>query len=139
MKIKVSEATSPVLGWMVARAEGHRVSLSRNWYSEQDEETFSMKVSWKRDGTLDAIHWWSGQFYSPSTDWSQGGPIIEREGIAIHPSPTWTARYGLTVLAHHGGFRGHFQCTGPTPLIAAMRCFVTSKLGDEVEVPEELS
>jgi hypothetical protein len=27
---------------------------------------------------------------------------------------------------------------GDTPLIAAMRCFVTSKLGDEIEIPEEL-
>lgn len=27
---------------------------------------------------------------------------------------------------------------GPTTLIAAMRCYVASKLGDEVEVPEEL-
>ena len=27
---------------------------------------------------------------------------------------------------------------GPTPLIAAMRCYVASKLGDEVEVPVEL-
>jgi hypothetical protein len=27
---------------------------------------------------------------------------------------------------------------GPTPLIAAMRCYVASRLGDEVDVPEEL-
>lgn len=27
---------------------------------------------------------------------------------------------------------------GPTPLIAAMRCFVASRLGDEIEIPEEL-
>ncbi len=27
---------------------------------------------------------------------------------------------------------------GPTPLIAAMRCYVASKLGDEVDIPEEL-
>jgi hypothetical protein len=27
---------------------------------------------------------------------------------------------------------------GDTPLIAAMRCFVASKLGDEVDVPEKL-
>lgn len=73
-----------------------------------------------------------------STCWNKGGPIIEREGIAIHPSPTWTARYGLTTLAHHGGYRGHFQSIGSTPLIAAMRCFVRSKLGDEVDIPEEL-
>jgi len=29
-------------------------------------------------------------------------------------------------------------CYGPTPLIAAMRCYVASKLGEEVEAPEEL-
>ena len=27
---------------------------------------------------------------------------------------------------------------GPTPLIAAMRCYVSGKLGDEVDIPEEL-
>jgi hypothetical protein len=27
---------------------------------------------------------------------------------------------------------------GHTPLIAAMRCYVASKLGDEVEIPEGL-
>jgi hypothetical protein len=27
----------------------------------------------------------------------------------------------------------------PTPLIAAMRCYVASKLGDTVEIPEELT
>jgi len=27
---------------------------------------------------------------------------------------------------------------GPTPLIAAMRCYVLSKLGEEIEIPEEL-
>lgn len=26
----------------------------------------------------------------------------------------------------------------PTPLIAAMHCYVANKLGDEVEIPEEL-
>jgi hypothetical protein len=32
-----------------------------------------------------------------------------------------------------------YTLDGPTPLIAAMRCYVASKLGDEVELPEELS
>jgi hypothetical protein len=27
---------------------------------------------------------------------------------------------------------------GPTPLVAAMRCYVASKMGDEVDVPEDL-
>jgi hypothetical protein len=36
------------------------------------------------------------------------------------------------------GIQGEFFQTGPTPLIAAMRCYCCSKLGDEVEVPEEV-
>jgi hypothetical protein len=76
--------------------------------------------------------------FEPSTDWSQGGPIIEREGISPHGNPAWSAQYSVTVRAHHGGFRGYFRHIGPTPLISAMRCFVASKLGDEVDVPEEL-
>ena len=36
----------------------------------------------------------------------------------------------------NGDNSGHM--TGPTPLIAAMRCFVASKLGDEVDIPKEL-
>lgn len=66
-----------------------------------------------------------------STNWSQGGPIIEREGINIGchlDGAEWVAR----------NYWGEYESIGPTPLIAAMRCFVASRLGDEVEIPEEL-
>lgn len=66
--------------------------------------------------------------YKPSTDWSQGGPIIEREKITIE----WTGEDWMAYIWHDAEF------FGPTPLIAAMRCYVASKLGDEVDVPEEL-
>ena len=66
--------------------------------------------------------------YTPSTNWAQGGPIIEREGIALY-------LYGGSEWNAHVGGR---ESVGPTPLIAAMRCYVASKLGDEVEIPEEL-
>lgn len=66
--------------------------------------------------------------FQPSTDWAQGGPIIEREKIeCLHDGGQWY------VDAPHGWYEG------PTLLTAAMRCYVASKLGDEVEVPEELS
>ena len=73
--------------------------------------------------------------YAPehSTNWSQGGPIIEREGMLIRPQPG----YNLWEAWKHGADEGHFS-VGPTPLIAAMRCYVASKLGDEVEIPKEL-
>jgi hypothetical protein len=64
-----------------------------------------------------------------STDWVQGGPIIEREKIAIDfDGAAWCASDNHKPLANYG----------PTILIAAMRCYVASKLGDEVDVPEEL-
>jgi hypothetical protein len=76
--------------------------------------------------------------YHPSTDWAQGGPIIEREGItvvcwAMRPGPDWMARLWLELNG-----RDSAAFTGPTPLIAAMRCYVHLTLGDEVDVPKEL-
>lgn len=63
-----------------------------------------------------------------STDWAQGGPIIEREKITIE----WTGEDWMGYIWHDE------EVFGPTPLVAAMRCYVASKLGDEVNVPEEL-
>ena len=63
-----------------------------------------------------------------STNWAQGGPIIEREKIGLLPS-------GNAYYERNGGT---YYSYGPTPLIAAMRCYCASKLGDTVEIPEEL-
>jgi hypothetical protein len=71
-----------------------------------------------------------------STDWSQGGPIIEREKITISQGRDLIASIwheGCPILSDWYKFKQH----GPTPLVAAMRCFVASKLGDEIEIPEE--
>lgn len=75
--------------------------------------------SWRTDG--------------PATDWSEGGPIIEREGIALHRGQDglWWAR----IPPEH--FKPQILTSAPTPLIAAMRCYVASKLGEEVDVPDE--
>lgn len=68
--------------------------------------------------------------FEPSENWADGGPIIEREkiGLKCHSDGTWEA--------------SHPECLywkrGETPLVAAMRCYVASKLGDEIEIPEEL-
>ena len=64
-----------------------------------------------------------------SSDWACGGPILEREGISIYRMTTdWSAAYNPSGAAQDG----------PTPLIAAMRAYVASKLGNEVDVPKEL-
>lgn len=64
-----------------------------------------------------------------STDWAQGGPVIERERMELRGDGDggWVAWDYLNPKQY-----------GPTPLIAAMRCYVASKLGVEVEIPDEL-
>jgi len=76
-----------------------------------------------------------------STDWAQGGPIIEREAISVvadyvdtFGSFVWFASVDDIFVDSEDAHGMH----GPTPLIAAMRCYVGSKLGDEIEVPEEI-
>jgi len=69
-----------------------------------------------------------------STDWAQGGPIIEQERICVEfdhheNGEAWSAAYDNET----GPWR-----FGTTPLIAAMRCFCCAKLGDEIEIPKEL-
>jgi hypothetical protein len=72
-------------------------------------------------------------FYS--TDWALAGEIIEREKIEITK--------GNPLYFPEGNENGDYyedlwiagKYHGQTPLIAAMRCYVSSKLGDEVEIP----
>jgi hypothetical protein len=75
---------------------------------------------------------------SPSTNWAQGGPIIEREKIGFaFNGGQWVGFYMSDEIDEYDwDFR--LSVYGSTPLIAAMRCYVASKLGDEVELPEEL-
>ena len=73
--------------------------------------------------------------WNPSTNWAQGGPIIERERITLDG----TAILNQWMAVFHVPDEEPWEMRGPTPLIAAMRCFVASKLGDEVEVPPEIA
>ena len=71
-----------------------------------------------------------------SKNWSKAGPIIKRYIILIDgfSSDNLPGGYRNWSATSKNGFAGH----GPTPLIAAMRCFVGSKFGYEIEIPTEL-
>ena len=121
--MKTIELTGAALDWAVAKCEG----ATEEWRS--GAPFFWDGVPCIRIGGHDVN-------YKPSTDWSQGGPIIEREGISVEYNRAeftwlWTA-YKLGD-PHEDNPEG-----GPTALIAAMRCYVASKLGDGVEIPSEL-
>ncbi len=75
-----------------------------------------------------------GAIFTPSTDWEQAGSIIMRERIGIEPwgnDSEWSAQIGKDecMILHEDR----------SPLVAAMRCYVESKLGLEVEVPSKLA
>ena len=103
--MRTNELTGAALDWAVAECEG----------------------TLHDDGSVP-------DYYQPSTDWEQGGPIIEREGITILSVDDyeWCAAIGELYYEDDNS-------RSPTPLIAAMRCYVASKLGDEVKIPFELT
>jgi hypothetical protein len=71
--------------------------------------------------------------WQPSTEWGQGGPIIERERIAVKANG-----YGWWFARIAGDFGQGEWMRGDTPLIAAMRCYVAHKLGNKIDIPDEL-
>ena len=123
MKIKTSELKDRALDYVVAKIE-----------SGIEPEYFNDCI-WITTGSFFARV--RRNVFEPSTNWSQGGPIIEREGVSTvsqGDAHEWVASLWDYSLQD---WTGHIS--GPTPLIAAMRCYVASKLGDEVEIPEELT
>jgi hypothetical protein len=123
MKVKVSEAKGQVLDCLVAKAIGKTIYRSKTgrWMTANYGE---FKY---RHGT---------PWFEPAISWAQGGPIIEREEIALEPMTH--DKFGDGWLATRVESLAVCMEFGPTMLIAAMRCYVVSQLGDEVEVPDEL-
>ena len=115
--MKTNELTGAALDWAVAKCEGRVWELVESFIAYHDD-----------DGEM---------LYS--TDWAQGGPIIEREGISTRHSEKDARGAWYAVLGPNRFLSPDYEGSGPTPLIAAMRCYVASKLGDEVDVPEELA
>lgn len=117
--MKVSELSGAALDWAVSKCEGMGIEfddprdpwLTRSGIAERPLYSFT-----------------------PSSNWSQGGPIIEREIVSLDAE---NGRNRWKACAWRSD-RDLQSAIGPTPLIAAMRCYVASKLGATIEVPEEL-
>ena len=109
-KIRTSELCGTDLDWAVAKCENLEIDI-------------------------DQCVLIGDEYYTPSKDWSQGGPIIEREGIAIDCErcgdriDSWVASLPWDEEAF---VKASY---GPTPLIAAMRCYVKNRLGETVKIP----
>ena len=124
MKVRTYELQGAALDWAVAKCWWVYKGIGSPEYFEREDFV------------------WEGGF-TPSTDWAQGGPIIEHERISfryenLDGTGECLAYYLSTMFEKEKGW----QQTGSTPLIAAMRCYVASKLGEgalnEIEIPEEI-
>ena len=114
--MKTSELTGPALDWAVAKCE---------------------------DGATNPLAFTGANRSKVSESWATCGPIIEREHISVrHSDGQWVAEWwpdnsGMAKKPSQR-FVHNRQMVGPTALIAAMRCYVASKLGDDVNIPSEL-
>jgi len=124
MKIKTNGLVGRALDWSVATARGLTI----------DNLMGGAVWAWSKDALTDEDD--TIILFSPSRNWAQGGPIIESEWICA--DRLMDGRW-LAAKRTAAGDAGMYAQLGTTPLIAAMRCFVASKLGDEVDVPEGLS
>jgi hypothetical protein len=119
MKVKTSELIGLTLDWLVAKCEG------------RDKETRDL-LTWKCTAHPSGM-------YSYSTNWAYGGPIIERlmkQGMLVEGVDADMYKTLPLFKATFTKWETYYR--GDTPLIAAMRCYVASKLGNEVEIPGEL-
>jgi hypothetical protein len=155
MKIKVADAHDLVLDYMVAKAKGYTLTSDGiNFLLEKGNELRILGPN-------------SGLHFSPTTDWGQGGDIMDEEDISViklepeygvdskgYATSKRIPVYGAVIGDYfdtdqqrnsYGESWGDIYyigqesvTTGPSKLTAAMRCYAASELGAEVEVPDEL-
>ena len=121
--MKTSVLQGHALDWAVAKCEGITFEGKRWFYPDAIQSCVPLNYR----------QW--------STDWAQGGLIIEREGICLQfkqHNKEWHATIDIRNRKYQSGQYLFVRWHPSSPLIAAMRCYVASKLGDEVEIPEEL-
>lgn len=123
MKVRTYHLIGAALDWAVAKCV------------EQDEQLKAALFRFYSKGCP----------FEPSTAWAHGGPILNLEIDVIrkrskaeeqtleYPDPNFKFKAEI-----FGDIEGYFCAFGPTALVAAMRCYVASKLGDVVEIPDDL-
>jgi hypothetical protein len=116
---KTLELTGIALDWAVAKCEGETLSQS------------SLAFQVKEHGCLQRPHLGN---WKPADSWAQGGPIIDREFIEFGVSRSDPVQYAAKMYVNDKRVIAH----GPTHLVAAMRCYVYSKIGNKIKLPNNL-
>ncbi|OKQ99425.1 phage protein NinX family protein [Pseudomonas aeruginosa] len=129
VEVKTFELEGQALDWAVGCIEDEQIERKqigwllmnlKVWVPLPDTPYFDIVTHW-----------------SPSTDWSQGGPLIQQYGCDLNclaPANAWEANCWDSAVPQPD----LHICEGETPLIAVCRAIVRAKLGDTVKIPAEL-
>lgn len=139
-KVSVFGLKGAALDWAVAAAQNEQYKEDRLVKWSREEPTLPAKI--EREKSLGSYTY---HLYSPSTDWNCGGEIIVENGVSVSHrdnSPSiWDAIIKPDFYSSgipNSGVKKEVIASGPTPLIAAMRCYVISVLSDEIVIPDDL-
>lgn len=117
VEVEVSDLKGPALDWAVGVATDQKVTIAG--FGAGKDHNFQVCIL--------------SEAFAPSTDWSQGGPLISEHKVYLSPclSGKWKAdaMAVFTVLP---------DVSGLTPLIAACRAIVAANIGQVVKVPAVL-
>lgn len=136
MKRKVAELEGALLDAAVALAEGWRRG---NWGLDGFRPDAS---GWTRPGKVavgertEDTEVYELEPWPWSTDWNYGGPIIEREHITIAavPAGEMAPLEWMATLNYIEAGCERTRMFDASPLVAAMRAYVASKFGEEIEL-----
>ncbi|AJO79423.1 phage protein NinX family protein [Pseudomonas sp. MRSN 12121] len=121
IEVKTADLIGAALDWAVAKAEGMR----------QHTPAGLKHVYWYSGDRCIGIHW------QPSTNWSQGGQLIEKYAAMVRGYPN--QMYDTLAIARVCCDGALSWSSGATPLIALCRAIAHTRLGKVVQVPKELA
>jgi hypothetical protein len=122
LKVKTADMTTRQMNWAVAICLG---------FTEFDFWHTGAVTTRYENGVT--VH------HAYCDNWAQGGPIIDQMKSYCQEKNEETGECYCSTLSVAEDWHNHpVAGLGSTPLIAAMRCFLASRLGDEIGMPKEL-
>lgn len=143
--VAVKDLSRAALNWAVAQVVDYKTALEENDHGPDEWIVMGREDMYlTRDPDMFDV-------WSPSTDWSQGGPLIDKYDVELirfgeqawyERDPQWNQKPCVGAVIRHAPYdtvSGDIsieECmTGETRLIAVCRAIVAAKLGDIVKVP----
>ncbi len=119
MLVKSYDLTGGALDWAVATALGHTVIIDGSMWIVDSAERYEVPVLFSEDAV---------ETVSMLKEYKISLMHVEEDD----PYPIDDGPWSANIPGQEYGY------TGPTPEIAICRCVVAYKLGEDIEIPDEL-